>query len=432
MTHPRSYALKTSPPGLAWSSPIDITSLLHPVPPSPWATTQHVHAVRGNYSGQSQRGNNYQHREVGIQLSSSIKNSCNMVHEITINMVHEITINMVHEITINTERLPPCIRLYILHTMQYAQVQIPVIQQGSINRLKEIISTLSEYTRKQISSTLIELLFSCSWWVPNHLFCKFVFTDFQITPPPPPQPPESNPLNTVLLFAWQRELRSDMFHSRWKSVQNKRPFVGILATHWHWQGYCHQEKTRLHFLFLLVCLFCKCLWTKWPIKTQHKFWPSWHPLHQLLPLQGTPPETKINPCMCVWVQGCAEDLDRLFFFEGGGGCIQGSFGTPPFLLTQRLTTHAYTLHTLLMNLQHRPQYLEGLFEVLRFAFLQGPQSVLDDVGPWDHDHKHGTDGVDGHEESHQVASVHLLHGILHNNAGQVNASCISQDSYRQG
>ena len=267
-----------------------------------------------------------------------------MVHEITINMVHEITINMVHEITINTERLPPCIRLYILHTMQYAQVQIPVIQQGSINRLKEIISTLSEYTRKQISSTLIELLFSCSWWVPNHLFCKFVFTDFQITPPPPPQPPESNPLNTVLLFAWQRELRSDMFHSRWKSVQNKRPFVGILATHWHWQGYCHQEKTRLHFLFLLVCLFCKCLWTKWPIKTQHKFWPSWHPLHQLLPLQGTPPETKINPCMCVWVQGCAEDLDRLFFFEGGGGAFKDHLVPLPSF-SHRDSPHTHTHYT---------------------------------------------------------------------------------------
>ena len=77
LTHPRSYALKTSPPGLSWDgsgpsarSPMDVTSLLHPAPPSapappppppppththtPRATTQHVRAVRGNYSGQSQ------------------------------------------------------------------------------------------------------------------------------------------------------------------------------------------------------------------------------------------------------------------------------------------------------------------------------------------------------------------------------------------
>ena len=70
LTNPRSYALKTSPPGLNWhgngpsaSSPTDVTSLLNPAPPtptphplpppSPQATTQHVRVVRGNYSGQS-------------------------------------------------------------------------------------------------------------------------------------------------------------------------------------------------------------------------------------------------------------------------------------------------------------------------------------------------------------------------------------------
>ena len=71
LTHPRSYALKTSPPGLRWhgngpsaSSPIDVTTAcytqrpsrpLPPLPP-PRATTQHARAFRGNYSGQSRRG----------------------------------------------------------------------------------------------------------------------------------------------------------------------------------------------------------------------------------------------------------------------------------------------------------------------------------------------------------------------------------------
>ena len=47
--------------GPSASSPIDVTSLLHPSHPRtphspPQATTQHARAVSGNYSGQSRRG----------------------------------------------------------------------------------------------------------------------------------------------------------------------------------------------------------------------------------------------------------------------------------------------------------------------------------------------------------------------------------------
>lgn len=152
----------------------------------------------------------------------------------------------------------------------------------------------------------------------------------------------------MLLSAWQWELKSDMFHSRWESVQNKRPFVRILAI--HWQEYCHQEKTCLHFLFCLFVCFANVFeqngQSKHSINSDLLDTPF---INCFLSKEHHLKQKSILACVYGY-RGVQRIWTGFFWGEGGwGGVHSRSFGTPPFLLTQR---HPHHTHVHIMHAAH--------------------------------------------------------------------------------